>query len=84
MRAISAAHGRIGDVQVGLVLVEAVQVVLARLAVVGPHAALIAGKRLREVVVIGRLVRPHVPVAVGRLADPPGPPGTTGAGPTCG
>ena len=38
------AHGEGGDVEVGLMAVEAVQVVLAGLGVVGPHALLATGE----------------------------------------
>jgi hypothetical protein len=49
-----------------------VQVVLARLAVVRPHPALVARERLGQVGVLGPLVGPHVPVAVGRGRVGPG------------
>ena len=59
-------HVGVGDVQVGLVGHEPVEVVLLGLAVVGPHPALLAGEDLGELGVLGPLVHPHVPVAVRR------------------
>ena len=60
------AHGRVRDVEVGLVGEEPVQVVLPRLAVVGPHALLLAGEDHVDLDV-RLLVDPHVPVPVGRV-----------------
>jgi hypothetical protein len=65
------ADRRVGDVEVGLGLVEAVEVVLPDLAVVGPHPALIAGEGLGEVGVLGLLVDPDVPVPVGGVGVGP-------------
>ena len=58
------AHRRVGHVQVGLVAVEAVEVVRAGLLVVGPDARLLVGEH--DVGRLGgrRVVVPHVPVAV--------------------
>ena len=79
------AHRRVGDVQVGLVAVEVVQVVLPRLLVVGPDAVLGVGEdRLDVLGVRRRLVGPDVEVAVRRVAVGPRRAGTTGAGPRCG
>ena len=60
------AHLRVGDVEVGLELVEAVHVPRARLFVVGPHRLLHAGEDDPLGDVGGLLLRPDVPVALGR------------------
>ena len=65
------AHGGVRDVQVGLVPVEAVQVVLAGALVELPDAVLLAGEHRRRLL-LRRFVTPHVPVAVRRRAAPPG------------
>ena len=60
------AHLRIGDVEVGLVLVELVQVVLPGLLVELPDAVLLVGED--DLLLLGRrLVAPDVEVAVGRV-----------------
>ncbi len=57
---------RVGDVEVGLVLVELVQVVLPGLLVVLPDAVLLVGED--DLLLLGRrLVAPDVEVAVGRV-----------------
>jgi hypothetical protein len=58
-----AEHHGVVRVEVGLVLVEAVEVVLARGAVVRPVGLLRAGEHEPARVVLRALVRPHVPVA---------------------
>ena len=75
---------RVGDVEVGLELVEAVQVVLAGLLVVLPEAGLLVRERDALAGRRRRLVRPDVPVAVGVVRAERGPAGTTGAGRRCG
>jgi hypothetical protein len=65
IRAISSRNGGVRDVEVGLELVETVQEVLAGLLVVLPEAGLLVRERHALRAVGGRLVRPHVPVAVG-------------------
>ena len=62
------AHRRVGHVEVGLVLVEPVQVVLAGLVVTGPEALLLVGEDDALFGVGWRLVAPDVPVPLGRLA----------------
>ena len=59
------ADRRVVDVEVGLELVEAVEVVLTRLVVELPEAGLLVGERHPLRSVGGRLVGPDVPVAVG-------------------
>ncbi len=64
------AHARVGDVQIGLVPVEAVQVVLPAGLVELPHARLLAredGLRL----LLGGLVHPHVEVPELRVPAAP-------------
>ncbi len=62
------AHRRVGDVEVGLVRVEAVQVVLAGLLVPRPVGVLLVGEDDVAGLLLGLLVAPHVEVAVGRVA----------------
>ena len=59
---------RVGDVQVGLEAVEAVQVVLARLLVPGPVGFLLVGEDDVARLLRGLLVGPDVEIAVGRVA----------------
>ena len=61
----------VGDVDVGLVLVEPVQVVLAGFLIERPGPVLLAGEHLFQIQALGRLVDPHVPVAVPRIAATP-------------
>ena len=77
------AHGRVGDVEIGLVRVEAVQVPLLRLAVVLPVGLLL----VREHDVAGLLLaasRRPTRRSRGTASRGRGRPGTTGAGRTCG
>ena len=78
------AHGRRGDVEVRLVAVEAMQVVLAGLGVVGPHALLAAGEddAARAVGRAPRRARRRTRGTATRASA--ARPGTTGAGRTCG
>ena len=82
--AISSRTAGLVDVEVGLVLVEAVQVVLAGLLVPLPEARLLVGEGDVARLGLRRVVAPHVPVAVRRGRGSPGPTGTTGAGRRCG
>ena len=65
---ISSRTSADGDVEVGLVPVEAVQVVLPGLGVERPDALLVAGEHHALRAVGGDLVGPHVEVAEPRLA----------------
>ena len=67
------AHPLVGDVEVGLLTVEDVQVVLPGLLVVLPVAGLLVGEDRRRLV-LRRLVAPDVEVAVRRVAGSSAPP----------
>ncbi|CAO0829856.1 hypothetical protein SMICM17S_00813 [Streptomyces microflavus] len=62
------AYRGVGDIEVGLLLEEAVQVVLAGGLVQLPHTALGVGEDHALRAVVGRCVAPDVPVAVGGCA----------------
>ena len=60
------AHGRVGEIQIWLKIVEAVEVVRARLAVVRPRRLLGAGEHDPALRVRRLAFGPHVPVAIRR------------------
>ena len=64
--------GGVGDVEVGLVRVEAVQVPLAGLRVIRPVGLLLVGEDDVSGLLRGLLVGPHVEVVERRLAVAPG------------
>ena len=78
------AHLGIGDVEVGLVRVEVVQVPLPGLLVPAPDAVLGVGEDDVRTSSRRRFVAPHVVVAERRVRARTGPHGTTDGGPTCG
>ena len=78
------AHRLGGHVEVGLVLVEPVQVVLPGLGVEAPHALLLAREDDSARAAVGHLVLPHVELAERATRGSAAPPGTTGADPRCG
>ena len=79
-----AAYVGVGPVQVGLEVVEAVEVPRLRLLVEGPGLGLLAGEH-RALEAVRRLVgRPDVPVAVRASRGRRRPSGTTGARRRCG
>ena len=78
------AHRGVGDVEVGLVGVEAVQVELAGLLVPRPVGVLLVGEDHVAGLLLRLLVRPDVEVAERASRGRHAPPGTRGAGRRCG
>ena len=64
-------HLRVGDVEVGLLGVEAVQIPLARLLVVRPVRVLLVGEDDVARLLLRLVVAPDVEVAIGRVARGP-------------
>ena len=74
----------VGDVEVGLVAVEAMEVVGAGLLVVGPDALLLVGEHHVGGLRGRRVVGPHVPIAIRASPGSTERRGTTDGGRTCG